>query len=555
MSKMMFCVLDADRSLCAPCPAQFTDQFIPALCDDPETIEELQHAMRRFQPPDDPSTPLRGWSPGESERSLDGGICIVDLAARLIVYQSTFCPFLRHGQVTWDDYPPDEPSAARWIPYRIADDWKVTEQLKGWRADAQQRRRRRQADPPFDSREVLYNQVIPFIVEQCFAARGGLEDGHGVWTPPGSWQWRELPRRTADGKTISTDDAVAEIHARWLMTPRSELRGQSPRDVLHAQRSRIAMQIEDREFQWSSFGQCPSPLWRESIAYCFGGYGIHENVIYYELLRGLISRCWTMVVDCPAGQGPPAPEVVADRLGAAKQEWLHTPGEDYGGKTPARVIQSERLRLPEGGSGEEAVIDCDCPLCLMMAESGPMFWHLDGCNMDADFPFSLYHTTREEWEREQCEWAQLDSRHSEQDVNEGDVRDKPLPWDDDEPAQSQSSVWNRSFSYQRSGDSGDLTLFGLGGHLAELIVDSKELGEASERIYGLNRDFGNLREAVANPSGSLVDPVVSSLCDKLALLSDTQPKLAEKCEDLQRQLREFARQISGEMNSDHDVPF
>ncbi len=129
MSQMTCCLLDADGSIHTRCQADVLDQLIPALCDDPETIEEMQHAMRRFQPPEERRRPLDGWSTGECEQATDGEICIVDLAARLIVYQSEFHPLLRDGQVTHDEYPPDSPSKARWIPYRIADDWLVTNSL------------------------------------------------------------------------------------------------------------------------------------------------------------------------------------------------------------------------------------------------------------------------------------------------------------------------------------------------------------------------------------------------------------------------------------------
>jgi len=164
--------------------------------------------------------------------------------------------------------------------------------IDGWRTVARQRRCERQANPAFDTRAVLYEKVISFIVQRCFAARGGSEDDHGVWTAPSHWQWRELPRRGAAGDTPRVDDAVAEIHAQWLMTPRDDLRGQTPRDVLHAQRSRISEQIQDREHQWTRFGQSPLPLWRESTAYRLGGYGTHENIVYYDLLRHLIHECW-----------------------------------------------------------------------------------------------------------------------------------------------------------------------------------------------------------------------------------------------------------------------
>ena len=172
MPGMMFTVLDAEQALHGRHKARFADTLIPALSDDPETIEELRYAMRRFVP-DDADDPWVGWSHGDADEPADGGICLVDLPGRLIVFQ------LRHDAT------------------------------------------------------------------------------------------RVAPR---------------------------------------------------------------------------------ANV------------------------------------------------EDFGGKTPAQVIECERLRLPMNAGGEDVMVDADCPLCQMMAESGTVFWGLDGCHMDDDFPFALFEATREEWE-------------------------------------------------------------------------------------------------------------------------------------------------------------
>ncbi len=40
MSMMAYCVLDANRALHSCRHGSFIDQLIPALCDDPETIDE-----------------------------------------------------------------------------------------------------------------------------------------------------------------------------------------------------------------------------------------------------------------------------------------------------------------------------------------------------------------------------------------------------------------------------------------------------------------------------------------------------------------------------------
>jgi hypothetical protein len=450
MSEMTFAVLDDRRAIRAQRHASFVDVLIPALSDDPETIEELAHAMRRFLAPEDEDEPLAGWSAGDCDEPCDAGICIVDLAARLIVYQSTYCEFLRRGQVTFDETHGDEDESARWIPYHISDEWLVTDQLDGWRGGSRQRREEQRARAPFDTREVLYGNVIEFIVDECFAARGGATDSQGRWTPPAGWQWRALPERgrrgslldganspagtrsPADNQPLCVDDAAAEIHARWLMTPRDDLRGQTPRDVLHARHRDLSLHLQDRETQWSRFGQPPPPLWRESIAYRYGGYGAHEIVVYYYLVRHLIHECWDMVQP-PPGRTPLTKAAAVERLSAAKQDWLHTPDlEDYRGKTPAYVIECERLRLPWVLSGAEAMVDEDCPLCQMLADSGPGFWHLDGCNMDEEFPFALFEATREEWEEKQQHWAELQAKfHRDQQARAAAGQDEDPHWPDE----------------------------------------------------------------------------------------------------------------------------
>jgi hypothetical protein len=67
---------------------------------------------------------------------------------------------------------------------------------------------------------------------------------------------------------------------------------------------------------------------------------------------------------------------------------------------PRVIITRERSRLPNAVSGREATLDPDCPACRALCEtSKPIFWHLDGCNMDEEFAFNPYFFTREEWEQ------------------------------------------------------------------------------------------------------------------------------------------------------------
>ncbi|MFN2494209.1 MAG: hypothetical protein ABR501_15140, partial [Pyrinomonadaceae bacterium] len=216
---------------------------------------------------------------------------------------------------------------------------------------------------------------------------------------------------------------ISNIHARWLMTPREDLRGQSPREVLLARQDFLDFDLHTRAMQWSFLGEGPPCLPHDSHAYRFAGFGTHEFVIYYDLVRHLIC---TLVADTGSptsnvqsptsnvqgsiqvgmshGQEGGHAQLIAT-LDQIKSNWLESPQPDYGGRTPAILIDNERKRLPEAMRPRDMIIDDDCPMCQMFGDEttplgmGVGFWHLDGCNMDEDFAFSSY-KTREEWEAE-----------------------------------------------------------------------------------------------------------------------------------------------------------
>src|SRR5208282_5912317 len=131
----------------------------------------------------------------------------------------------------------------------------------------------------------------------------------------------------------------------------------------------------------------PPGISTDSAAYCFGGFGSHENFMYYDLVRHLIGECWDRIVqpsEDPARAGLFRPDLcreeLIDELRQSQEQWLKAPCEDFMTRTtPADVIALERQRIPFGVSGKEAMVDCNCPVCQMMAEDmGPMFCHFDG---------------------------------------------------------------------------------------------------------------------------------------------------------------------------------
>jgi hypothetical protein len=59
-------------------------------------------------------------------------------------------------------------------------------------------------------------------------------------------------------------------------------------------------------------------------------------------------------------------------------------------------------------SAQKSIVDDNCETCQALAEDfdTPMFWHLDGCNMDEDFKFSFY-KKRVDYEAERLEWEEF----------------------------------------------------------------------------------------------------------------------------------------------------
>ena len=101
------------------------------------------------------------------------------------------------------------------------------------------------------------------------------------------------------------------------------------------------------------------------------------------------------------------------------------------------------------------MVDCDCPMCQMMADSGPMFIGFDGCNNDDDFPFTTY-ATREQWEEAEREREEFNREFEEEEklrkagLLEEDDFDQLK---DDDRAASRgwaNSIWQRSFRPPKS---------------------------------------------------------------------------------------------------------
>jgi hypothetical protein len=363
MSELTLNVLDERRSLHGRIHGSDIDRLVASLGADPETIEELQLAAGRFTRVDHS---VRCW-PGFTQGSMTNRgtrDVYIDLTARLVCSQSTYSAFIRAGQELWHNGDRGTDEA---LPFHLADDWLLSDHVDQFQYLSRQRRTARAAQLRIDERAVLFGRLPELIVLALHARR----------------------EQFAQATEETCDDLIRQVHADWLLTPREDLHGRAPRDVMLDERHHhVDMDVQGQQPHWSMLRRQPPTIPRESAAYRLGGFGTNEIVLYYDLVRDMLweaaGRWRGRTLD------EAALPAEAEHLQKFRQDWLHLPNPEFHGRTAASIIDKERRRLPNTAGGDEAVVDPDCDCCEMLADEeqfGPMFWSLDGCNMDDDFAF------------------------------------------------------------------------------------------------------------------------------------------------------------------------
>jgi len=379
MSEVKLNLLDAGNTLVGTIHGSLADRCVAALSAEPETVSELASALARYNRPRGELGPFAAFrSSSELDPNpWDAGLVIIDLAARIVMNDSTYSAPGPEGEV---DYHDGTQATECPIPYRLPCDWLFVNSIEAYRWSRDRRRKVRQA-ARLDTRAVLYGRpLLDFIVASS------------------------IDLSEANENCEATSDLIASqitaIHACWLMTPRADLRGRCPRDVVLEKQDLIDFDLHTRALQWTFQGEGPPCLSRDSFAFRFAGFGTHEWVVYYDLVRGLL---WNALdIDCRDT------EAAISSLEKMKSSWLESSCDDYDGRVPAIIIENERKRLPQTMSAKEMIIDEDCYCCRMLAQDlemglgGPGFWHLDGSGMDDGFAFSHFRTLAE-WETEQRE--------------------------------------------------------------------------------------------------------------------------------------------------------
>lgn len=599
MSEVRLVVREADQDWSGTIHGSCADRAIAALSADPVTMDEFEVATGRFAKTDPGCKFFSNLRPSLFDEPYDAGLVVIDLIARLVVVDSTYSSPGREGTV---EYHCGHRCTDITLRYHLADDWQFERDGDNWRYWSRKLREERSMKPVFDARSVFYGRpLLEFIARKTFAEfarRAEIELAvRARWADEA--RKRPVPETQmggdADDSGSMREDEVAvpalpgenryrspfydtlkQIHVDWMLTPRDDLAGASPREIALERHRHLDWDQQDRCEQWSSLQSCPVVLDETSHAFQHGGFGTHELVMYYDLVRELLWSCWDQLGEMAHSSKlalRPESLMVGDflttevpRLEKVRDQWLETPHSETRGRSPRSIIDRERARLPEGVSGSSAMFDADCPCCQMMAEtSGPWIWHFDGSGMDDDFAFDMRCRTRDEWDANQRKWEEFNQRFNAEQAERERLGVKSSSPNKD----GSNAVWSRSFSVGGAADVPlGIRVFRIGCLLAELIVglraefDRESTPEETQRhIDQLNRDFGNLREILQTSDESLgeslLTPVLERFAQNLSDVAAARPEVDFKCECVSEELNVLlaAPYDSENWRPDDDVPF
>lgn len=548
--------------------------IIAAASADPRSWRELGYSWLRYRP-DEPWEAL-AWDdvdPAEvGERWL-----LLDLARlRLVSDDSDLIPAERGG---YQEFEGTWTPEMRTVRFNLPPDWEVAteESLEDALLPLPI------PSEPLDFRGVLFGRALTdFFARRMLAL---VADG----SAPVEFVSREEMSQDPSEREVQLQDAshwydlTVCLHAEWLLTPRADLDGQTPREFLHRGRAWVEAETEGRVTQWSHTKRPPRALDRDTHAYRYGPMGITEVVIYFDTCRKLLEDGWSKITAHRRKSGRyPDPEEFREELWRSLQVWLKEGSIDGMVTSPATLIDSSRCHMPH--LAEPFELDCECPLCRMALEQaeefGPTFSCFDGYHLELDdeFAFSLCET-REEWEENQVclrggteiddessdgmgdrdakplrgdrtgEMSELESGDSleddcsEDDSSEDDENEFKSPW---------SGYIADDFrgSLRRSGPAGSsgLGLIGLGFRLTELVGDLRRSRTPGRHWDGINHAFDDLRRVAATGDARSRRTAANDLKEELELLCEPFPALIGKIADLQSQVDAWSRQGCSELD-------
>ncbi len=140
-----------------------------------------------------------------------------------------------------------------------------------------------------------------------------------------------------------------EVHRDWLMTPREDLGGLMPRQLLHGAHQWIDRLVWAQRLRFDDGGEIVAAP-DDVVGYETAPMGGEELVIYFDLCRELISAAWSW---CESDEtqrrlraGEDCRPALAEFLRGVKADWLASPFE--GGSPPNFILECSRRRVPRG---------------------------------------------------------------------------------------------------------------------------------------------------------------------------------------------------------------
>lgn len=415
--------------------------------------------------------------------------------------------------------------------------WELHEQVNAGMIDHP---RQSPVDRPVVNRDVLFGDpLLEYIAERCLDIVRSER-----------WSQRDMDEQQPNYPF------TVEVHRDWLMTPRDELDGAIPRDMLHGGIDWIDGLVHGQRLRCDAGGRIVAAP-EDVDGFECDPMGREEVVVYFDLCRELISASWDW-----CGQeetrgriekGQDCTGDLVDFLTYCRDEFMDTPHGSMGSATAGFIIECSRRRVPRGAGvpiigmtesqPEMEMFDDDCPICQMMGEGGlgVAFTGLDGhhLELDEEFAFSLCET-REEWEERQREFEEMSAEFDRkrkgreaaaEDESEdlgptwsGQVSDEPIPGDTD----------------------GHL---GLAFMLAEIIAILESRDAPREDIHAINERFAEFR----NCDPDELAKTGRRLADQLESLTNAYPDITSRVADFCSRIDE--RMCSARMEDGDDVPF
>lgn len=507
------------------------------MSEDPSTWDEAMSVWPRYSTPvvcDFPSSlPLEEYSRDQVVQCLSAADAwlVIDMVGKRVFLGGLFPNFGRDAVLTMGDDDSRNPDSTMSI--HLPPWWEYHEDAS---INHVERERQTPIRKPYVQRDVLFGE--PFLAD--IASR----IIRVVRTP----RWQQLVSKRSQECLY---ELTVDVHREWLMTPRADLQGRMPRELLHGAMEWSNVVTWGQQLRHAK-GKPMVAVPDEWDGYATAPMGSQEMCIYFDLCREVIEAGWywcqtekEAIATC---SNDSIQSQLVSFLDRVKEEWLNSPFEE--GSPPSFVIECDRRRVPRGSGvpiqgmdgieSEHHIPDCDCPICAMMADGvfGTGFTSIDGHHLELDdeFAFSMFET-REQWEEERivCQDFALDSDGLGDEIDADMEMDTNAMEETDDPF---ASAWTGiKHDGPIPGDRGGYLKMAF--MIAEIGMALKSSSASIDEVRQLNAAFADYRQ-----SGTECAESAANLQALLQSLSHRYPELVSKSADLQSYIDENTRALA-----------